>query len=60
MNPVAILEIIEALAQAIPELAALFTQASPSASDVDTILSRYGIDQAALTLAIATAKAAGK
>ena len=59
MNPVIILEIIEALAQAIPEIAALFTKSSASSADLDAVLSKYGIDQAALTLAIAAAKAKG-
>jgi hypothetical protein len=60
MSAVAIAEIISALAQAIPELAALFTQSTVSSGDVDTILSKYGIDQMALTAAIAAAKIKGK
>jgi len=59
MNPVTILDIIEVLAQIIPELAALFTKPATIASDVNAILSKYGVDQMVLTAAIATAKAKG-
>jgi hypothetical protein len=60
MNPLIIEALITALAQAIPELVGLFTKSSATQSDVDAIMTKYGLDQAALTAAIAAAKAAGK
>jgi hypothetical protein len=55
-----ILAIIEAFAQALPELVNLFKNPNATQADLDAILTKYGIDQVALTAAIATAKASGK
>lgn len=56
--------LLNALAGAIPELLSLFTQATSgtpvTAAQVQAIISKYEIDQAVFTSAIAAAKAAGK
>jgi hypothetical protein len=59
MSAVAIAQILATLVGAIPELTALFTQASNGATvteaQVDAVLSKYAIDRAALLAAIAQA-----
>ena len=56
--------ILAGLASAIPELAALFTKATSggvvTGADVQAVISKYGVDQAVFTAAIAAAKAQGK
>jgi hypothetical protein len=66
MTAEAILAIIEGLSSALPELLALFSKANTSGAaavsptDVQTVLVKYGVDQAVFSSAIAAAKAAGK
>jgi hypothetical protein len=57
-----IAQIIIGLAQAIPELMALFTKAGAgtvSATDVQAVITKFGVDQAVFSAAIAAAKAKG-
>lgn len=64
MTPQEIELILVALTQAIPAVAALFTKATSggtvTGTDLQAALSKYGVDQAVFTAAIAAAKAAGK
>lgn len=64
MTPELIAEILMGLAQAIPELLALFTKANSgtavSGADVNSIIQKYGVDQAVFSAAIAAAKSSGK
>jgi hypothetical protein len=63
MSAEVIAAILNALAAAIPEVMTLFTQASSgtavSATQVQAIITKYGVDQAVFTAAIAAAKAKG-
>lgn len=56
--------ILMAVSQAVPAIATLFTKVSSggsvSGSELQAVLSKYGVDQAVLTATIAAAKAAGK
>jgi hypothetical protein len=60
MTAAAILALIEAFAGAIPQLATLVTNigasGTASAADVQAILTKCGVDQAALDAAIAAGK----
>jgi len=64
MTAEVILQIIMGLSQALPELIALFSQATKgttvSATEVQAVITKYGADQAVFTAAIAAAKAQGK
>jgi hypothetical protein len=64
MSAAVIAEILNALATAAPEIMTLFQQATNGTAiteaQVQALLSKYSIDQVALTAAIAAAKAAGK
>ncbi|HUD11450.1 MAG TPA: hypothetical protein VMS08_03495 [Candidatus Saccharimonadia bacterium] len=61
MTTEVLLELITALVQAIPELLALFGKSTGqiNPTDVQTIIQKYGADQAIFTAAIAAAKAKG-
>jgi hypothetical protein len=59
-----IAQILMGLSSAIPEIMALFTKASAggavAAGDLQAIITKFGIDQAVFSAAIASAKASGK
>jgi hypothetical protein len=63
MTAAEIAAILEGLAQALPELIDLFTKAvsgtSVSGTDVQAIITKFGVDQAVFSAAIAAAKAKG-
>jgi len=64
MTAAALIALITGLVGAVPELAQLVATIGASgtakASDVQAILTKYGVDRAALQAAIDTAAAAGK
>jgi hypothetical protein len=64
MTPALILELLEGLLQAAPEILALFNQASSgvavSQGDVSAIMSKYAIDRAVFAAAIAASEASTK
>jgi hypothetical protein len=62
MTPAVILAILQGLLGAAPEILALFQQATAgsqvSATQINSVLSKYGIDRAVFAAAIAQAEAA--